>query len=184
MIIIMHHDFVSHLTSLRHISRTVQPGEMVFERDDAVASVFLVQTGEVHLLRHQEDGKSFILQRAGAGNILAEASITTQNYHCGAEAVEPSTLAIFSKKSVQTLIAQNPDTARAFVAHLAREVRVSRLRAEIISLRRVSDRLDAWLAWNDTGLPEKGRWHRVANDIGVSPEAFYRELQKRRGSTG
>jgi CRP-like cAMP-binding protein len=181
MITIMLHDFVSHLTTLRYIARTVQAGEMIFERDDTVASVFLVQQGEVHLLRHQEDGNSFVLQRAAAGNILAEASITTQNYHCGAEAVEPSTLSVFSRRDVQTLIAQDPDAARAFVAHLAREVRTSRLRAEIISLRRVSDRLDAWLMWNDAGLPEKGRWHRVANEIGITPEALYRELARRRG---
>lgn len=153
---------------------------MIFERNDPVASVFLVQQGEVHLLRHQKDGNSFILQRAGVGNILAEASITTENYHCGAEAVEPSTLTVFSRRDVQTLITEHPDAAHAFVAHLAREVRTSRLRAEIISLRRVADRLDAWLTWNDAGLPEKGRWHRVANEIGVSPEALYRELARRR----
>jgi hypothetical protein len=45
-------------------------------------------------------------------------------------------------------------------------------------MRRVSDRLDAWLELH--GEPEKGEWIRVADQIGVSPPALYRELARRR----
>ncbi|HXG99587.1 MAG TPA: hypothetical protein VNI79_04125 [Sphingomicrobium sp.] len=38
----------------------------------------------------------------------------------------------------------------------------------------------AWVAWNDAGLPERGQWARIAKEIGVSHEALYRELAKRR----
>jgi hypothetical protein len=31
-------------------------------------------------------------------------------------------------------------------------------------------------------LPSKGEWKALAEDIGVSPEALYRELSKRRRS--
>ena len=44
--------------------------------------------------------------------------------------------------------------------------------------RKVEARLSAWLFWNGA-LPEKGQWHRIADEIGVTPEAFYRELAKR-----
>jgi len=40
--------------------------------------------------------------------------------------------------------------------------------------------LDAWLALDDGNLPPTGRWREVAAEIGVSPEAFYRELATRR----
>jgi hypothetical protein len=34
------------------------------------------------------------------------------------------------------------------------------------------------MAWND-GVPKKGERRRIADEIGVSPEALYRELAKR-----
>ena len=37
------------------------------------------------------------------------------------------------------------------------------------------------MGWNGEGLPAKGTWKTVANEIGTSPEALYRELAKRRG---
>lgn len=63
--------------------------------------------------------------------------------------------------------------------HLSREVRNARQRAEILSLRTVADRLDAWLAENGD-MPEKGLWKNVAEEIGASPEALYREIARRR----
>jgi CRP/FNR family transcriptional regulator, dissimilatory nitrate respiration regulator len=61
------------------------------------------------------------------------------------------------------------------VAHLGKEVRSARLRAEILTLKTVAERLDAWLADRET-LPDKGRWKVAAHEIGTSPEAFYREI--------
>jgi hypothetical protein len=49
-----------------------------------------------------------------------------------------------------------------------------------VSLKTVAERLDAWLALHDDGLPPKGQRLRVASEIGVTPEALYRELARRR----
>lgn len=65
-------------------------------------------------------------------------------------------------------------------AYMAREIQHARRSAEIISLRTVAARLDAWIAWNDGKFPPKGEWKTVAEDMGTSPEALYRELSKRR----
>ena len=37
----------------------------------------------------------------------------------------------------------------------------------------------AWMAFHGGNLPRKGRWQQVAPEIGVTPEAFYRELTRR-----
>jgi CRP-like cAMP-binding protein len=87
MITIMARDFHTYLSSLSGISHRYSQGQLVFERDDPVDSLFVVDSGEVHLLRRQEDGAEFILQRATAGTVLAEASLTTPRYHCAAVAV-------------------------------------------------------------------------------------------------
>ena len=180
MIVIMPQSFFDHLQRLHHSHRTFAAGTFLFDRDDPVASVYRVKSGEVHLLRRQADGAEFILQRAQEGGLLAEASITSRTYHCGAVVVRPSVLTVFSRADVQALIANNQQAATAFAAHLGREVREARMRAEILSLKRVSERLDAWLIWNDNTLINKGEWHRVAKEIGVSAEALYRELARRR----
>ncbi|WP_051927686.1 hypothetical protein [Ruegeria halocynthiae] len=53
-----------------------------------------------------------------------------------------------------------------------------RTRIEIMRLRKVTDRLDAYLELY--GPPEEGEWVRVADWIGVTHPALYRELAKRR----
>ena len=180
MIEIMPTSFFDHLLRLKHTQREFLAGALVFERDDPVNQYYAVLTGEVHLLRRQIDGTGVILQRAIKGAILAEASFSTDAYHCSAVTVEDSTLIAFNRKTVGDLLANNPAAALAFAAHLAREVQNARRRAEIISLRKVADRVDAWLIWNNDELPPKGSWYRIADEIGISPEALYRELARRR----
>ena len=180
MIVIMSSEFISHLEMLPSRVRNFAAGELLFEREDPVTSFFLVETGSVHLLRRQLDGAEFILQRAEAGAILGEASLFSETYHCAAVAVSACQLRIFSAKQVKNLIADNGTVALAYAVHLGLQLRNARLRAEIVSLRRVADRLDAWLAWHENLDPEKGTWNRVAREIGVSPEALYRELARRR----
>jgi hypothetical protein len=46
----------------------------------------------------------------------------------------------------------------------------------------VAARLDAWIASNDGNVLGKREWKIVASQIGVSPEALYRELAKRRSN--
>jgi CRP-like cAMP-binding protein len=180
MITIMARDFHTYLSSLSGISHRYSQGQLVFERDDPVDSLFVVDSGEVHLLRRQEDGAEFILQRATAGTVLAEASLTTPRYHCAAVAVSNAVMTAFPRAQVLKMIKEDSNVAMAVAMHLGREVRNTRQRAEIGSLRKVSDRLDAWLAWNDDKLPAKGGRGQLAREIGVSPEALYRELAKRR----
>jgi hypothetical protein len=45
----------------------------------------------------------------------------------------------------------------------------------------VAERLAAWITLNGR-LPPKGRRREVASEIGVTPEALYRELGRRRSN--
>lgn len=176
----MHDDFVTSIAHLPHHSRQLAAGELVFERDDPVTSCFVIRAGEVHLLRRQMDGGRVVLQRAREGAVLAEASLNTPLYHCSAVTIRPTTLAVFSRRQIQELIARDPKISNALNRHLTAELRNTRMRMEILSLKKVGERLDAWLVWHDNILPDKGDWHRLAGEIGVSPEALYRELARRR----
>ena len=159
---------------------SLDPGQVVFARGDTVRKMFQVVHGEVHLMRHQRDGTAIIVQRAGPGCILAEASLLVDQYHCDAVAVQPTRLNSISRQAVATRLATDSGFACAWIAHLAGEVQAARLRIEIVSMKTVSARLDAWIAWHDGELPAKGAWKSVATEIGVTPEALYRELGRRR----
>jgi hypothetical protein len=51
------------------------------------------------------------------------------------------------------------------------------------SLKRVDERLDAWLALHGLSIPPKGKWAEWAAELAVTPEALYRALAIRRTTT-
>ena len=69
---------------------------------------------------------------------------------------------------------------------MGRALRQARMRAEILSLKTVAARLSAWAEWQGGVLPARGKWRSLADEPGVSPEALYREMARRRskGETG
>lgn len=73
----------------------------------------------------------------------------------------------------------SPELAESWSKHLARSVQSARMRAEIRTLRTVTERLDAWLGEGHV-LPEKGHQQGVAAELGVSREALYRDLARQR----
>lgn len=150
----------------------------MFHTGDRVTSVFVVKAGEVHLIRHHKSGGSAILQRALPNSILGEASLFTSSYHCDAITQSDVTLQVFSKSKVLEHLRKSPTFAITLAEYLAVEVRQQRQRAEILSLKSVSEKLDAWLASNST-LPSRGTVKNVAIEIGVTPEALYREISRR-----
>jgi len=180
MIAIMLCPFIDLLEDTPARTLHVAANEMVVDRGETVVSLFIVKSGMVHLLRFQENGDAVVLQRAGEGAVVAEASVFAETYHCAVVAVQASRLLVYPMAKVGALLAQNPNAALAYSRHLAGEVREARKRAEILALKTVSARLSAWLTWNHGLLPARGTWHHVADEIGISKEALYRELSKRR----
>jgi CRP-like cAMP-binding protein len=123
---------------------------------------------------------SFYTASAGSGTMLAEASVFSERYHCDAIAAETSQVAEFPRGSFLKLINSDPAFAATWMEHLAHQVQSARLRAEILTLKTVSQRLDAWLAFGDGKLPRRGERSILAKQIGVSPEALYREIGRRK----
>lgn len=184
MIAIMQNVFFQQLGNIPSKIVRLEKGALLFERADPVRDFHRVVRGEVHLLRRQLDGASFVLQRAGTGDIVAEASLSSSKYHCAAEVVTAGAVEIWSAEHVRRMLQRDSIAAEGYALHLASQLRDARMRAEILSQRRVGERLDAWLAWHDGQLPQKGRLARLAHDLNVSAEALYRELARRRATPG
>jgi CRP-like cAMP-binding protein len=176
MIVIMS-DLLNHLCALPSALVRLTAGEMVFHRHDPVRGLFVVEEGLAHLVRYQLGGAATVMQRAGPGDLLAEASLFAEHYHCDAVAMAETKLRRFAIRDMQRAMREQPSFAQAYAKHLAHEMHRMRVRAEILAMRTVRARLDAWLSLQD--LPPKGAWGILADDIGVSREALYRELARR-----
>ena len=159
--------------------RTHPAGSTLFRRDDPVREVHLCRAGTILLERAVLDGARLLLARIGAGKLVAEASLTASSYHCDGVVRDDAIVASLSRTAFLSALADRPDACLALLGAVASELQRARAQAEILRLRRLSDRLDAWLDLNLA--PEPGEWRGVADAIGVTPAALYRERARRRG---
>ncbi|WP_233489021.1 hypothetical protein, partial [Rhodovulum sp. 12E13] len=105
---------------------------------------------------------------------------STSSRRCSPQLHAPTRFADTAPREVfRTRLKSDAGLAERWAQNLARTVQAARLRAEIRSLPRVADRLDAWLA-DGQSLPERGRWQEVAAELGITREALYRDLARRR----
>lgn len=161
--------------------RTLEEGETLFRRGDRVDWAFIVREGRISLRRALKDGGLLTLHTAGPAELVAEASLFVERYHCDAVTEVLTTVSLVSKTELRGLLENSASSGQLSVKAFestARELQNLRTRIEIMRLRKVADRLDAYLEL--FGSPEVGGWVRVADWIGVSPPALYRELAERR----
>jgi CRP/FNR family transcriptional regulator, dissimilatory nitrate respiration regulator len=158
--------------------RRLEQGRFLFRREERVRFLFLVRSGAIALERPTKDGIALTLQVAQAGEAIAEASLFSTTYHCDAVARTRAIVAIVPREDFLAALHDQPARAVSLVESHARVIQAQRSRIEILRLRRVSERLDAWLDLN--GEPGVGQWATIADKIGVSPAALYRELARRR----
>lgn len=167
------------LASHSTVEFALADGDALFRAGDRVSSMYLVRSGTVRLLRHLPHGPTLSLQVAPAGSVLAEASLYVETYHCDAVACGAVRLKVLPRHRALEVVAHDPGIARLWAGHLAAEVQRARTQLEIITLKTVAERLDAWMALNGA-IPGRGQWYRFASELAVTPEALYRELGRRR----
>lgn len=159
--------------------RHFEEGDPVFRVDAAITQMYLVRSGCAVLMRPLPSGNTAHFQRAVANDVIAEASLYANTYHCDCVTLQSSVLAIMPREEFKSRLRSDIQLYEDWAKHLARTVQRTRMHAEIRSLKTVSERLDAWLSEYGP-LPEKGLWQGVANEMSVSREALYRELARRR----
>lgn len=183
MIAIMSDPFLEALKRLPARRLTLGQGERLFTTADPVRSLHLLEAGQLDLVRHRRDGGVVALHRAGPGAIVAEASLYSDTYHCDCVCAEPALVLALPRGEVRRLFRSDPQLFEVWAARLARELQAARQRCEILTRKTVAERFAGWLEVNGA-LPAKGRWKDVAAEIGVTPEALYREIARRGRRSG
>lgn len=180
MIVIMCESLLHIIDGLESDTLDCQRGDILFAAGQRVVWLYRVISGELNLLRRHQDGGQLVLHRATAGSIIAEASVFSDYYHCDAEVTVSGRIQRLNRTEFRHRITTQPAMAERWGKHLAQTLQQTRLRSEILSLKTVRSRLDAWIDVNKPSRSKNPPWKTVAAEIGVSPEALYRELARRR----
>lgn len=161
------------------VSTRFEKGEVVFGGGEPTTSMFLVEDGCVELVRHTLSGNRLILSRVLPGHVLAEASAYSDTYHCDGVSLNRSRVKRIPIAQFRQNLSANTDLQHIWASGLAHELQAARMAAEIRTLRTVSERLEVWLESNER-LPPVGERQMLAQVLGVTREALYRELAKRK----
>jgi len=127
------------LLARAHVSK-LAAGSVVFRRGERPSFVHFVLKGEVRLVRYSRPGQEAILQHVRQG-YFAEASVEFRQYHCDAVAPVNSLVLHFPIEDFTACIDTDAQFRRAWLRHLAGEVRRLRARCERLSLRGAAERI-------------------------------------------
>lgn len=158
-----------------------QQDEAVFQLGQVADRVFRIITGEVHLYRHDQNGKRILLFRAYEGDYFAEASLHASEYHCTALCVKPSLIQSYHAKKLLALLQNDSSFAISWIARLSTELRRQRTHTERLHLNLASERIRHYLITEGNPIGEieiTGTLSEFAEILGLSKETLYRTLAK------
>lgn len=176
-------DLVSILTgalppdSVRSLAASA--GTRLFYQGDRPQALFALRTGQIDLMRWTASGCAVRVHAAGPGEILAEASLFAEAYHCDALVREDAEAIRFSLPAVLGACEASPGLAFAVMRHLASSLRDARRRLELRAVTPLADRLHlrlAEMADVEGRLPAALVMRDIALEIGATPEATYRAI--------
>jgi len=163
-------------------TKLIRKGEILFHQDDAVVSVYVVRRGRIKLIRNTEDGNPVVLQLAMAGDVIAEASLFSDVYHCSAVADSPTAeLSCFDRHELLAALQISPAAAMDIMELFAHRIRKLRALLEIRNIRSARQRIHAWLRLEANGGHEivlQMTYKDVAYLLGLAHETFYRALKQ------
>jgi len=162
-------------------NKILHKGEILFHQGDAIENVYVVQRGRIKLIRNTEDGNPVILQLAMAGDVIAEASLFSDVYHCSAVVDNPSAeLSCFNRQGLLAAFKASPATAMKMMELFAHRIRKLRAILEIRNIRSARQRIYSYFQLeSDTNKQVQVQlsYKDLAYRLGLAHETFYRELK-------
>lgn len=153
-------------------------GSALFRAGEKPSRIYYVRTGEALMRRTTSAGAHLILQRA-TNAFLADASLTSDRYHCDGVCRTDCELIVFSVQAIRNAIDNNPETRWAWIGLLAAQSRRQRARVERMALKTVRERLHHLVLTEGDANGEyslSGTRMELAAELGVTPEALYRTI--------
>jgi len=176
----MNNSFQIHLEKLSTFKYFAK-GEIIFHPGQQAESIYKVIKGEVHVYRHNQDGKRVLLYRAYDNHYFAEASLNSDQYHCTAASLTSSEIQVINTAKMLGALRENTDFAVAWITHLCSEIRRQRTCVERLHIKSAEERLRHLILtegspWGELQL--KGTISELSEVLGLSREALYRTISK------
>jgi len=175
-------DMLVNFSGLTPATRRLHKGETLFSTDDEVVNFYAVVSGKIRLARNMPDGQDVTFYVAAPGQMIAEASLFSQSYHCDAVADLATDVAVYRKSELLALLGRDHVAGFGFMAYLAREVQQLRSHVQLIHIKSARQRVLAYIQSNSAGqdlaITIDGTWKSVSSHINLTPEATYRALSE------
>ncbi len=162
------------------VVRSLDRDQRLFSQGDLAAGIYRIEAGAVRLERHTFDGRLVTVHTARAGELLAEASLFSDVYHCDARAVEPARARLYPKAALLRALNDDPSRAYVLTRAMARQIQALRLRVELRNVRSAQDRVLLFLEYKAAAgshsVAVDHPLQDMAADLGLNRETFYRTL--------
>ena len=171
-------------TSLRQLfghrpERRLGRDEALFRQGEPTTSVFLIRRGRLRMVRNLASGDRITIHTGRAGELFAEGALFSDVYQCDAIAAEPTRVCACGKAAMLAAIRDSPATMFALLERVTHSLHHARAMRELRNIRSADDRVLQHLqlsASKDGAVVFDRPLLEVAEDLGLSHEAYYRSL--------
>jgi CRP/FNR family cyclic AMP-dependent transcriptional regulator len=164
------------------VRRQYQADQVVFLEGEPSSGLFVVEDGWLKAVKTSSEGREQVLHVIGPGEVFNAVGVFVSATNPSAViALEPSTLWVIGRKSMQRLLAEHPCLSRMIIENLAERVQHLVTLVEDLSLRTVEARLARMLLEQASrGTVERRRWAtqaEMAARLGTVPDVVNRALR-------
>ena len=167
----------------RYYQRTLSPGERVFDEGDPSDQLYVIQAGEIELVRETER-KERVVARLGAGDFFGELGLVAGARRTSrAVAVNTTRLIALDRETLETMCLEEPVIAirliRVLVSRLVEaERRLAALGVDDLMRPVVQSLLRLGVAENQAGMRVDAKLRAIAAAAGLSMLEVHRALHQ------
>jgi len=176
----MNDAFKKILSDLKPANLSLKKSDILFLQNDEILNMYFIKAGRLKLKRETIEGFSVVQHIAFKGEIIAEASLYSQHYHCSAIADTNTEISYLRKIDLLNYLEENPTVMSQLLILYAHQIKNLRTLNEIKNIRSAKERTLAFLR-NEMDAESEVKLSislkDIAYRIGLSHETFYRTLK-------
>jgi CRP-like cAMP-binding protein len=167
----------------RYYQRTLSPGEAVFETGDPGDQLYVIQSGEVELVRETES-KQRVVAHLGPGDFFGELGVVLgERRSARAVAINATRLIALDRETLEAMCLEEPVIAirmiRVLVSRLVEaERRLASLGVDDLMRPIVRSLIRCGVAEKETGLRVESKLSTLAESAGLSMREAHRALHQ------
>jgi CRP-like cAMP-binding protein len=167
----------------RFYQRTLSPGETVFDAGDPGDQLYVIQSGEIELIRENEHGQR-VVARLGAGDFFGELGVVMgQRHSARAVAVNATRVIALDRETLEAMCLEQPVIAirmiRVLVSRLIEaERRLAALGVDDLMRPVVQALIRHGAPEKDQGLRIEAKLAELADSAGLSMLEAHRALHQ------